>query len=42
MGAERQQLVRQFWGEALQLTFISVIIGLLGAFILLKPFFLFQ
>ncbi len=38
MGAERQQLLRQFWGEALLLTFLSVIIGLLVAFILLKPF----
>ncbi|HVG41102.1 MAG TPA: ABC transporter permease, partial [Chitinophagaceae bacterium] len=38
LGAERQQLVRQFWGEALLLTFISFIIGLLLAFICLKPF----
>jgi len=38
MGAERQQLIRQFWGEALLLTFIAVLIGVLVAFILLKPF----
>jgi putative ABC transport system permease protein len=38
LGAERQQLVKQFWGEALLLTFISFIIGLLLAFVCLKPF----
>jgi putative ABC transport system permease protein len=27
MGAERQQLVRQFWGEAVLVTMISVILG---------------
>jgi putative ABC transport system permease protein len=38
MGAERKQLIRQFWGEALLVTMISVIIGLLVAFALLGPF----
>jgi len=38
MGAERQQLVRQFWGEAILLTMISLVIGLTMSFILLKPF----
>jgi putative ABC transport system permease protein len=38
MGAERQQLIRQFWGEAFLLTLISVITGIILAFILLKPF----
>ncbi len=38
LGAGRKQLVRQFWGESLLLTFISLIIGVLLALILLKPF----
>ena len=38
LGAERQQLIRQFWGEAFLLTLISVVIGLGLAFILVKPF----
>jgi putative ABC transport system permease protein len=38
MGAERQQLVRQFWGEAILVTMISVVIGLIMSLILLKPF----
>lgn len=38
MGAERQQLIRQFWGEAFLLTLFSVAIGLLMAFVFLKPF----
>lgn len=38
LGAERQQLIRQFWSEAFLLTLIAVIIGLLLAFVLLKPF----
>ncbi|HYK46985.1 MAG TPA: FtsX-like permease family protein, partial [Parafilimonas sp.] len=38
LGAERKQLIRQFWGEALMVTMISVVIGLLAALILLKPF----
>jgi len=38
MGAERTQLIRQFWGEALLVTLISVVIGLLATFALLAPF----
>ncbi len=38
MGAGRKQLIKQFWGEALLVTFISVTIGLLAAISLLKPF----
>ena len=38
LGAERQQLIRQFWGEAFLLTLISVIIGLILAASLIKPF----
>ena len=38
MGAERQQLIRQFWGEAFIMTMASVVIGLLGSVILLRPF----
>lgn len=38
LGAERQQLIRQFWGEAILLTLISVIIGIALTTILVKPF----
>jgi len=38
MGAGRQQLVRQFWGEAFLLTLVSVIIGLGLSFLLISPF----
>jgi len=38
LGAERKQLIRQFWGEAFLVTVISVVIGLLAAVALLKPF----
>jgi putative ABC transport system permease protein len=38
MGAERQQLIRQFWGEAFIMTMLSVLIGLMGSVILLRPF----
>lgn len=38
LGAERQQLIRQFWGEAILLTVISVIIGIGLAVFLVKPF----
>lgn len=38
LGAERQQLIRQFWGEAFLLTLISVTIGLGLASLLIKPF----
>jgi putative ABC transport system permease protein len=38
LGAERRQLVMQFWGEALLLTFCALAAGLLLALIFLKPF----
>lgn len=38
LGAERKQLIRQFWGEALLVTVASVIIGIAVAWILLQPF----
>ena len=38
LGAERQQLIRQFWGEAVLLTVISVIIGFALSVLLVKPF----
>ena len=38
LGAERQQLIRQFWGEAVLLTVISVIIGIALSVLLVKPF----
>ena len=38
LGAERQQLIRQFWGEALMLTLIALIIGVCLAVILQNPF----
>ena len=38
MGAERPQLIRQFWGEALLLVLISVIIATGLTYLLLKPF----
>ncbi len=38
LGAERQQLIRQFWGEALLLTLFSFIIGIVLAILFLKPF----
>ena len=38
MGAERQQLIRQFWGEAFLLTIISVTIGVVLSYVLIKPF----
>jgi putative ABC transport system permease protein len=38
LGAERQQLIRQFWGEAILLTIISVIAGIILAILLVKPF----
>jgi putative ABC transport system permease protein len=38
LGAERQQLIRQFWGEAVLLTVISFIIGVALTIILVKPF----
>jgi putative ABC transport system permease protein len=38
LGAERQQLMRQFWGEAVLLTVISVVIGIALSVLLVKPF----
>ena len=38
LGAERQQLVRQFWGEAILLTVLSVIIGIGLTILLAQPF----
>jgi putative ABC transport system permease protein len=38
LGAERLQLVRQFWGEALLLTLMALFIGIALAIILQKPF----
>jgi putative ABC transport system permease protein len=38
LGAQRQQLVRQFWGEALLLTTMAMILGIGLALILQKPF----
>ena len=38
LGAERQQLIRQFLGEAFLLTITAVVIGLMAALILIKPF----
>jgi putative ABC transport system permease protein len=38
MGAERKQLIRQFWGEAVLVTMISVMIGLLASLALIAPF----
>jgi len=38
MGAGRAQLIRQFWGEALLITLIAVIVGLGLAALLVHPF----
>lgn len=38
LGAERKQLIQQFWMEAFLFTITSVIIGLLLAVLFLKPF----
>jgi putative ABC transport system permease protein len=38
LGAERQQLVKQFWGEALLLTALAMVIGIGLAMVLQKPF----
>ena len=38
LGAERQQLIRQFWGEALLLTLMALLLGLGLAAVLQKPF----
>ena len=38
LGAERQQLIRQFWGEAILLTVISVVIGIILSVLFVNPF----
>jgi putative ABC transport system permease protein len=38
LGAERRQLIRQFWGEAMLLTLFAVLIGTGFAVLLQKPF----
>jgi putative ABC transport system permease protein len=38
LGAERKQLIGQFWGEALLLTFISVTVALVLSALLIAPF----
>lgn len=38
LGAERQQLVKQFWGEAVLLTVMAMLIGIAIAMALAKPF----
>ena len=38
LGAARQQLIRQFWGEGLLITFFALVLGIALAIALLKPF----
>jgi putative ABC transport system permease protein len=38
LGAERSQLIRQYWGEAMVVTVVSLIIAIGLAFLFLKPF----
>lgn len=38
MGAERRQLILQFWGESFLVTLFALVIGFLLALLLLKPF----
>jgi putative ABC transport system permease protein len=38
LGAERIQLIRQFWSEAILVTLVSFILGLLMTYLLVKPF----
>lgn len=38
MGAERPQLIRQFWGEALLVVLFSLLVAIVFSFLLLKPF----
>lgn len=38
LGAERQQLIWQFWAESLLLTFVAMVIGVVLAILLVAPF----
>lgn len=38
LGAQRQQLIRQFWGEAVLITLVSLAAGILLAFVFLPAF----
>ena len=38
LGAERRQLIRQFWGEALLLTLFALVLGLILAYLFVQPF----
>jgi putative ABC transport system permease protein len=38
LGAERRQLIRQFWGEAILVTIISVMAGIALSILLIKPY----
>ncbi|HZI54307.1 MAG TPA: ABC transporter permease, partial [Chitinophagaceae bacterium] len=38
MGAERPQLIRQFWGEALLVVLFSLFVAIVFSYLLLKPF----
>ena len=38
LGAERAQLIGQYWGEAIVITIISFVVGIFLSFVLLKPF----
>ena len=38
MGAERPQLIRQFWGEAILVVLFSLIVAIIFSLLLLKPF----
>lgn len=38
LGAERHQLIKQFWGEAFLITMVSVLVGVIVTIILFHPF----
>jgi putative ABC transport system permease protein len=38
LGAQRQQLIRQFWGEALLMVLVSLVVAIALSFLFLKPF----
>ena len=38
LGAERKQLVGQYWGEAIVITLISLVLGIILSIVFLKPF----